>query len=99
MGENTVDFPPEKVVGKVKDSTACPESASPQLSFVFCREHQNESHVFFRTSNVLEVPNSKAVPNFFQQVSDVHKTLSLVTFGISGRSNRNALFRNSNICF
>ena len=78
---------------------AGPESAGLQLPFVFGREHQNDSHVYFRISNVLEVANGKVVPTFFHTFFEVAGTSSHVKLGISGSSNTNALFRNSIMCF
>ena len=84
-------FPSEQVVGRGKGFVACPESASPQLPFVFGGDHQNESHVYFRNSNVLNVPNNKTVTSFFQKLFKVLEISSLVKLGISSSSNRNAL--------
>ena len=99
VGENTVDFTSEQAIGKQGGLMACPENESPLLLFVLRREHQNESHVFFENFNVLEVPNSKAVPNFFHKIFEVRENPSLVTLGISSRSNRNSLLRNSIMLF
>ena len=95
VGKNTVDFASEQAIGKAKGRVACPESASPLLSFVFCREHQNESHVFFQNFSVLKLSNCKAVPDFFQMIFRVPQTFARVILGSSGRSNTNALVRNS----
>ena len=89
--ENTVDFFSEQVIGKEKGLVACPESAGPQLQFVFGGEHQNESQVYFRISNVLKVSNCKTVTTFFQKLFKVCEVSSLVMFGNSSSSNRNAL--------
>ena len=82
---------PEQVVGSGKGLVACPESGSPQLPFVFVWDHQNESHVYFRISNVLKEPNSLAVTTFFQKLFGVLEISSLRILGISSSSNRNAL--------
>ena len=78
---------------------ACPESASLQLSFVFGREHQNDSHVYFRISNVLEVANGNTVTTFVQRFFEVVETPSLVMLGILSSSNTNSLCRNSIMSF
>ena len=75
-------FLSEQVVGRGKDLMACPESASPQLMFVLGGDHHNESHVYFRISNVLNVPNSKTVNTFFQKLSEIFEISRLLKLGI-----------------
>ena len=89
--KKTVDFLCEQVVGKEKGFVACPERASSQLSFVFDWEHQSESHVYFRISNVLEGSNSKTVTTFFRKLFEVLEISSLVKLGNFSSSNTNAL--------
>ena len=84
-------FLSEQVVGRGKDLVACPESASPQLMFVFGGDHQNESHVYFIISNVLKEPNCLAVTTCFQKLLGVLEISSLRSLGNSSSSNRNAL--------
>ena len=84
-------FLPEQVIGSGKGLVACPESGSPQLPFVFVGDHQNESHVYFRISNVLKEPNCLAVTTSENKLFGVLQISSLRILGNSSSSNRNAL--------